>query len=341
MKVSDQTLDLSDLLAEINSEYRRPALVAGLTDHQRLWALGATGVRQLGNDAKVTTADPFHIGSITKPMTATVIAAMVERGLLSWTTTAAEVFPEAAGDMHPQVRDVGIISFVSHRAGLSGFTGDEDWIPFTDWQGPPAALRERFARQVLAAEPEVPSGELHYSNAAFTVAAAMAERVTRQPWEELLRSYLLTPLRMTSAGTGWPARAGSQAPVGHWEAGDTFCVDDEDGTFAPWPLVAPAGDLHMNVADLAAFARVHLLGFAGYDTVIRADSVQKLYHELGYDQRNSKQIGYLGSAGTFYAVLMLWPPRRQAIVVMTNAGDSGNTLADQIVDTLTRRIDER
>jgi hypothetical protein len=50
--------DLSPVLADINGSYRRPALVAGVTDRQRLWAVGATGVRRLGDPTPVATSDP-------------------------------------------------------------------------------------------------------------------------------------------------------------------------------------------------------------------------------------------------------------------------------------------
>jgi len=332
-------IDLSDLLAELNRTYQRPALVAGVTGHERLWAAGATGVRRLGEDARVTVADPFHLGSVTKPISATVIAALVDEGRLSWTTTPAEVFAEAATVMHPQLRDADILSFVTNRSGLAGYTELEDWIPFADWVGAPTALRERFTHQVLAAPPAVAPGETLYSNAAFIVAAAVAERVTGQPWEDLVRSRVLKPLHMTSAGTGWPAHGGKTAPMGHWEAGNTFRVDDPGEIPTRWPLANPAGNLHMNVADLATFARAHLQALAGQDSVVSAANLQAWYRAKGF-QGGSQQFRYAGSAGTFYAVLNLRPSERQAIVLMTNGGDSADNLPGDVLNTLTQRIAE-
>ncbi|HZM79871.1 MAG TPA: serine hydrolase domain-containing protein [Candidatus Limnocylindrales bacterium] len=333
-------IDLSGLLTQLNRTYQRPALVAGVTDHERLWAIGATGVRRLDEDAQVTATEPFHIGSVTKPMTATVIAALVDEGQLSWTTTPAEMFPDAAAAMHPQLRESSIMSFVTHRSGLAGYTEFEDWIPFADWLGSPTALRERFTRHVLAAQPVVAPGEPHYSNAAFTVAAAMAERATSQPWEDLLRSRLFKPLHMTSAGIGWPAHGSKNAPVGHWQDGATFRIDNSDVIPVPWPLRTPAGNLHMNVADLATFARVHLQALAGHDSVASATNVQAWYREKGYEGGGSQPICFAGSGGTFYAVLNLRPSERQATVLMTNGGDNADDLAGSVLNTLTQRVAE-
>ena len=339
MDTRDKMIDLSGLLAQLNRTYQRPALVAGLTDHERLWAIGATGVRRLGGDGQVTTTDPFHIGSVTKPISATVIAALVDEGQLSWATTPAEMFPEAAAVMHPQLRETGIISFVANRSGLASYTEPGDWTPFADWVGPPTALRERFTRHVLAARPAVAKGEALYSNGAFIVAAAIAERATGQPWDDLLRSRLLEPLHLTSAGTGWPAHGGKNAPVGHWEAGDTFRVDDADQMPVRWQLATPAGNLHLNVADLAAFARVHLQALAGHDSVVSAANLQAWYRAKGYSG-GSQQIRYAGSGGTFYAVLNLRPSERQATVLMTNGGDSADNLPGNVLDTLNQRVAE-
>jgi len=335
---SDKMIDLSGLLAQLNQTYQRPALVAGVTDHQRLWAIGATGVRRLGDDAQVTATEPFHIGSVTKPISATVIATLVDEGQLSWTTTPADMFPDAAAVMHPQLRESGIMSFVTHRSGLAGYTTLQDWIPFADWVGSPTALRERFTRQVLATQPVAAPGETHYSNAAFTVAAAMAERASGQPWEDLLRSRLLKPLHMTSAGTGWPAHGNKNAPMGHWEDGGTFRVDDPEEMSFACPLRIPAGNVHMNVADLAAFARVHLQALTGHDSVVSAANIQTWYREKGYQAGGSQQICYAGSGGTFYAVLELRPSERQAIVLMTNGGDNADDLPGNVLNTLAQRV---
>ena len=189
---------------------------------------------------------------------------------------------------------------------------------------------------MLAAPPEAAPGELLYSNAAFVVAGAMAERATGEAWEDLLRARLLKPLNITSAGTGWPARGGKYAPAGHREVGGTLRVDD-NGT--EMPLRVPAGNLHMNAADLATFARVHLRALAGQDSVVSAASLQAWYRVKGYDG-GTEQICYRGSGGSFYAVLALRPAERQAIVLMTNGGDDADELPGSVLTALTQGVAE-
>ncbi|HEX6684381.1 MAG TPA: serine hydrolase domain-containing protein [Candidatus Limnocylindrales bacterium] len=338
MPDDDATIDLGPMLAEFNRDYRRPGLVGGLTDQHRLRAVGATGVRRIDRAAPVTTADPFHIGSITKAMSATVIAALIEQGRLEWTTTAAEVFPDAAGQMHPQMRQTTVASLLSHRSGIARFSTYEELAPFVDWTDEPARRRERFAHRMLAAPPAAVPGEWLYSNAGYTVAAAMAERVTGQPWEELFRGGLLTPLGMHSAGFGWPAHVNAAAPVGHINVAGSFEIHEQEMGTPPQPLLAAAGDMHMTVADLATFARAYLNGLAGTDAALPANVFGSLHHAFELDPTTVPQIVFAGSAGTFYALLSIRPAQQRATVLMANAGDNDGSMLDRLVDTLTERI---
>ncbi|HWG99344.1 MAG TPA: serine hydrolase domain-containing protein [Pilimelia sp.] len=337
--MGNHVADIGPAVAEVNRAYGRPAMVAGLTDPDRLWAVGATGVRRLGEAAPVTVADPFHIGSITKPMSSMVIASLVEQKLLAWTTTPAELFPEAAAGMHPRLRDTTIAALLSHRSGLAGFTTAGEWTAFAGWDDPPTGQRERFAHRVLAAPPATSPGEVLYSNAGYTVAAAMAERVTGRAWEDMFRAHLLAPLRMYSAGFGWPAYAAADAPVGHLETDAGLRPVDEEKSIPPSPLLAAPGDTHMSVADLATFGRAYLNGMLGRDAGIEPGVIRSLHRAVGLDEGDDPHLIFAGSAGTFFAVLIVRPVRRRAIAVMANAGDDDHRIGqviDQLVEIVTR-----
>jgi CubicO group peptidase (beta-lactamase class C family) len=284
----------------------------------------------------VTAGDGYHIGSVTKAISATVVAALVDRGLMTFDTPPAAVLD--AADVHPALRDVGAGRFLTHRSGMAGYTEDEDWEPFTGWTGSPTELRARFAAHVLAEEPAGPVGEMLYSNAAFTVAAAMAERITGEVWEDLVRDTVLRPLGMQSAGTGWP-----DGPVGHWERGGALVAD------TPPPLdamIGPAGDMHMHVTDLATFGRAHLNALAGrgVDTVASAATIRAFYAELGFVLGQSRRAGFAGSAGTFTALLVIEPSENRAVALATNVGDEANGLFAQaypaVVGALSGSVEE-
>lgn len=323
---------LDDLLDAVNAEHGYPALVAAGASSDGPLAAGATGVRKAGGNDPVTVADRFHIGSITKPLTATVCAMLVEDGLLGWDAALADVLPEFAAALHPALRPVQLEHLLAHRAGIAPFTDDSELEPVPAFAGSPRDRRLAFTGWLLQQAPPVaPLSVFSYSNAGYAIATAMAERAAGESWEDLIRARLFTPLSLTSAGFGWPALVSSDQPWGHFKRGDSLEPQDPHGDYQLGPLLAPAGDVHVTMADLAAFGRMHLLGLAGEDTLLAHSTVRRMHTSLGDSPGGGYGLGFniaennhqhMGSAGTFLAVLMLRPQHERVYAVATNAAAS-------------------
>ncbi|HQS70513.1 MAG: hypothetical protein B7Y36_11425 [Novosphingobium sp. 28-62-57] len=224
-----------------------------------MWQAGASppvfladGLRAVGHDEPVTTRDRWHLGSITKSFTATLFARAVEAGVIGWDTPLEAALP----DVPRRYRALTAVDLLSHHAGLP-----KD-IPLRPLFAMPqhgsganeADLREsrrRFGELALKMKPVArPSTAYVYSNAGYVLVARMLEEATGMPWEALLRREVLEPLGLASAGYGLPGSADRyDQPWGH---------DDGKPVFADNPAaMAPAGGLHMTLADLAAWLRAH------------------------------------------------------------------------------------
>ena len=70
--------DISGMLDEMRGKLDVPALAAAVVHKEQILGAGAVGVRKFGELQKVTLEDKFHIGSITKSMTA-LIAVLFEQ----------------------------------------------------------------------------------------------------------------------------------------------------------------------------------------------------------------------------------------------------------------------
>ena len=93
----------------------------------KLAAEAALGVRALGSHPEpVTTNDRWHIGSDTKAFTATLIARLVEKGVMHFDDTLAASFPAFAEAMDPAYRTITVTQLLSHTAGLPPLTDDKD-----------------------------------------------------------------------------------------------------------------------------------------------------------------------------------------------------------------------
>src|SRR5689334_15079228 len=77
-------------LTETRDRTHVPAIAALVQIDGKPAAEAAIGVRAEGSKPAVTIHDLWHLGSDTKAMTATLIARMVEQGLLSYDETMAK-----------------------------------------------------------------------------------------------------------------------------------------------------------------------------------------------------------------------------------------------------------
>ena len=71
------------ILEPIRLNHNIPALAAILMHGERIAGIGAGGYRKSGETVAVSREDRWHLGSIGKSMAATMIARLVEGGVLS------------------------------------------------------------------------------------------------------------------------------------------------------------------------------------------------------------------------------------------------------------------
>lgn len=348
---------LDGMLATVNAEHGYPALVAAVASSDGVIAMGTTGVRKAGGGDPVTVADRFHIGSITKPMTATLLATLVEEGRLGWDAAPADVLPEFAAELHPGLRSVRLEHLLAHRGGIAPFTDDAEMEPVPPFAGSPRDQRLAFAGWLLRQAPATTTlSDFSYSNAGYAIAAAMAERAADASWEDLMRTRLFGPLALRSAGFGWPALVDPTQPWGHYKRGAALEPHAPDDAYQLGPLPAPSGDVHMTVSDLAEFGRMHLRGLAGEDTLIAARTVTRMHTSLGDAPEDGYGLGWsigegshnhTGSAGTFFAALLLRSRHDRVYAVAANAAASESTEASEddsrlftdLLSTLTQRFE--
>ncbi|MCP4657081.1 MAG: beta-lactamase family protein [bacterium] len=323
--------DLADLLGQARADLDLPALAAAWVEGGKIVEQAAVGVRQLGKSDPVRVEDLFHIGSITKSVTATMIGRLVEEGVIDWHDTIGTVLAEI--EMRPEYRPVTLVELLAHRGRISPYTSFDDWgiERLNALTGSPTEERAAFVAGVLREEPLAPGME--YSNAGYVVAALMAERRAGATWEKLLEDKVFGPFGLSSAGIGWPATdQRPDQPRGHFQ---------EVGGFRPQGLdeypfgafLAPAGNVHCSVADLARFGIAHLAGLKGRDGHLKSATIRRL-HTPPDDGEKSYAGGWVvdeaddgaerhwhnGSAGTFYALVAIFPEDDTVFALTANAG---------------------
>src|SRR5205807_1390421 len=110
--------ELRALLEKVRDEQKVAALAVGIVHEGSPLLKAVVGVRKRGSDFLATTEDQWHIGSNTKPITALLIAMLIDEGLLDWDTPLEKIFPEKAMNWIPTVRKITPSHLLTHSSGL-------------------------------------------------------------------------------------------------------------------------------------------------------------------------------------------------------------------------------
>jgi D-alanyl-D-alanine carboxypeptidase len=315
------------------AEEKMPGLAVAVISSTEI-TTSVAGVRRADALDLVRESDLFHLGSTTKAMTATVAAALVQSGVIGWTTTVAEVFPELVATMRPEYQNVTLAQLLTHRGGVLPLTEPEELELIPGFLAAPDVSRMTAVGWLLQQSPAVAPGTTAlYSNAGITLAAAMLERRSGQSYETLLVSQVMQPLSVVPQ-FGWPASGDAAQPWGHVLVDSTWVPQDTDVAGDSFPSVlTPAGNVSLSVSDFAKFVQSHLRGLRGLTSQITAQSYAYLHEPQGDFALGWFVIpieGVLtsvhdGSAGTFYALMAIQPSRDRAVVVVSNGYSAGVT----------------
>ena len=161
--------------------------------------------------------DRWHLGSCTKAMTGTLLAVLVEEGVVSWDLTLGATVSAVFEGMELEIPngngDITVLQLLTQKSGVSGNPCPENewslaWSLHNTSGKPPQEQRREFSRVFMMNVPlhTAPgaSPKHVYNNVNFTLVALVAEEVTGCSWEELMTERLFAPLGISSAGFGAP-----------------------------------------------------------------------------------------------------------------------------------------
>ena len=361
---------MTDAVQKARAAADAPAFAAVVVNGDDTF-MATAGHRTSSRNVPVTRDDRWHIGSISKMMTSTLVARFVASGHLRWEATLGELLGEVVPGMLPQYRDATLRHVLAHRAGLrlnrdefnermTAYTqayiakhGTAGPAPIGfkegDFVGDPAVDRRHWTMASLLEPPAAPLGASKriYENGNYIVMATVLEAMTGQSWETLMTNEVFVPLAMRRAGFGPPGIPGQVAePFGHHRKKDgTVEAFAPDGPRSPDnpPVLGPSGRVHVSLDDMARFMRDHIKGHRGESGLLPAEAYQTLHtppfgddYALGWIVRDSGGLGHGGTNGKWLAIVEIRPADNVGVFVATNLGppDATAPAANQLIDEL-------
>jgi CubicO group peptidase (beta-lactamase class C family) len=343
--------DLDSALVTACAHYRIPGMAAAVVGPDAI-RVASAGVIKLGTAEASSTEHYWHIGSNSKAITATLAALLVQRGLLRWDSTPAEIWPEKASTMHADLSAVTLRELLQHRSGLAPFTSGLEFIGLPSFNGSLQQQARDFSMHLLSKPPKRKRGEFEYSNAGYAIAGAMLGEVGGADYLSLLHNELLNPLGV-EIRQGWPAHDDPTQPWGHVERWIWLRPHNPRDSYQLESYMVPAGDLSISMPHYARFLQLHLRAMMKLDSTTSTESellpeldgaVLRDLHEptdtyaCGWgisESEAGRQSRHDGSAGTFYCRTVIAPDQHCAVTVVANAGTNN---AASAVDALVRAL---
>ena len=187
----------------------------------------------------------FRIASMSKSFTASAILLLRDAGALSLDDPAGRYLPELAGWVNGAA-DAGPLTIRHLLTMTAGFPTDDPWGDRQ--QGLPLGeFRALLAGGV--AFNWAPGTRFEYSNLGYAILGLIVTAASGVPYDEFIRTRLLTPLGLTRTGFAADEFPGAELAVGYRRGPDGW----QELPFDPYGAFAPMGGVFSCVADLATW----------------------------------------------------------------------------------------
>lgn len=317
--VSSMTQADNEVITSLADELQREH-IAGTFDGLVLVAEGNTvlfksayGCAEREGSVKNSAVTISDMGSIAKTFTAAAVLQLAKSERLQLSDTIGDFYPMAPDDIKP----ITITQLLGHSSGLDNFHNDSDFELMDK-----AQAESKILSMPLIAKP---GEKIAYSNAAYTLLAAIVEKTSGQSFQQYIHENLLTPLNLSNTGFYQDTKISvgnlSRGYGGDAQGRTTF----EKGS--TWALVG-AGGMVTSIDDLAAWSTALKRG-----AIFSADTPNPVFTEanerwlLGslakVDVKGESIIQMGGSTDYGYTALIQFVPNRDLLIVLLlNAHDS-------------------
>jgi CubicO group peptidase (beta-lactamase class C family) len=279
------------------------------------------GWKNVENKTLNDTSTCFPILSMTKSFTATVILKLQEEGKLSVGDRLAKFFPD-----YPQGDKITIENLLTHTSGIHNYTDDvgvED-SAIICYPIP----KQRLLDLLYAKPPEfTPGKRFSYNNSGYFLLGMIIEKVTGEPYEQVVRDEIFNPLEMTNSGFDFihlpetkraqgydTLDAVKQTPYRHFDSTYTYS----------------AGAIYSTTGDLYKWAKAIASG-----KILSAESWKMAFtpriNEYGYGWKIGTLFGknyvrHDGGYPGFMSDFIYYPREDITIILLNNFGTYGQNV---------------
>ena len=324
-------VSLDSLLQATITEGSTPGVAVAVVSGERVLYSKAFGVREVGAEQEVTTADVFNFSSIVKTVTSTAVMQQVERDGLVLDDHATNYLSAIDGDEE----DPTIRHMLSHSSGIQ-FSDQE---PSDD-----GALRPW---DLVIANP--PGTKLQYSNAAFYTLGKIIEEQEGNSFEDYVDEQIFKALGMNHSSIHSIEGLGDATVPHTIEESELITVDRPEYD----PRRVGNGIFYSTIEDMSVWAQLHLSkGTVNGQTMLSASSYDEIWKpnlETGWDEMKAaaglgwfigevdgrRTASHIGGTNGYSAALVIFPDDDRAMVI---AGNSNKLPREALIESIAEII---
>lgn len=333
-------------LAEEMTQSHVPGFSIAVIDNDQIaWARGF-GVKQAGTNDPVTASTLFEAQSISKAVTATATLVLVNSGRLSL-DKSPDVYLKSwklPYNEYQVQEKVTLRRILSHSSGLTvgGFAGYRAGEPL------PSLLQILDGKKPANNPPIrvdfVPGSKFRYSGGGAEVMQQLLIDVTGQPFPELMKRLVLTPIGMASSTYEQPLPQARWAEAASGHDGEGAVVTGK------WPIQPEmaAGGLWTTPTDLAKWALAITNAWQEEQNKLFSKriatemlTIQKAPYGLGVEVEGtgpSLEFSHGGSNFGFRAQVVMFPAVGKGAVIMAN-GDQADWVISSLIKSIASEYD--
>lgn len=231
-----------------------PGCAIAVVYRDQIIFMNGYGVRTIGKPEKIDVDTVFQLGSVSKPIAATLASVLEQQGFLNLDDPVRNYLPNFTIKGVSNQDQVKVKNILSHTTGVprGGFNSMiEEYAPYSK------IVRALQTTRSISAV----GTKYDYHNAMYGMIADITEKATNKPFPETLTTKLLRPLNMTQTSAtlaglmNSPNRATPHTRVK--KAGLRPATPYSRGYYA----VAPAGGINSSVRDMANFLKAQMGGY--------------------------------------------------------------------------------
>lgn len=313
----EQTQEIDQAVTAAMSRSSIPGVSVAIAGKSGLYWANGYGLADLENLVPVTTQTEIRLGSISKPITATAVLQLVEKGQIDLDAEIQKYLPSFPKKQWP----VTIREVLGHLGGIRHYRGVAE-VDSTRHYTDRITPLEIFENDPLLFEPGT---NYNYSSYGFNVLGAVVETVSGKEFMAYVREHVFAP-----AGMDHIAADDVYALIPHRARG--YRLNDkkelENCALADTSNKIPAGGLISTATDLVRFALA-----LNEDKLVKPETRRLMFtpqhtrdgksHNYGMGWMSGKigdipVVSHSGGQQGITTDLILFPAQDLAVAVMVN-----------------------